>query len=647
MKQVFLVLASVAINIVATKNALASYEGFGKDSVDPKIIAKYAPTPLKPEVSRKIQAMLDLRSPGMGILSPDKKSLFFSWRVTGTNQVWKLNSPMGFPVQMTGGEDQTYLNEITPDGKFLILSRDRNGEEFPGLYLQPITGGELKKIIHESKVQVSFEFVSEDGKWIYFRANNIKPDSFAIHRYNIETAQSEKVFTEDGIWSVSDYKESKLLLSKAITNLASEIYEWDMASQKLTPILGQNEKVEYSVYYGNAKNEFIVMTSKFGEFRSLYQYKGEKFKPLTENLKWDVEGFGMDRKRKNIFYTVNENGYTKPFILDAKTFKQKKVPEFKNADHVYFGFIDKAGETVTVGVVTSQSPRISYTYNIKNQKLTQWLIPSTPEIDAKAFVSAKLETYTTRDNAKIPMFVRRPKSCEDKNLTKPCPVVVHFHGGPEAQSVSGFNLTAQMFVDSGIIFVEPNVRGSDGYGKSWLDSDNGPKRLSVITDIEDAAIYIKKNWAVNQQTPKVGIMGWSYGGYSSLVGMTKFSGQFDAGVALVGMSDLKTFLLNTAPYRRALRIPEYGDPVKDEAALKELSPVTYIDRLKSPLLIIQGVSDPRVPAGEAISFHEKALKRGVKSQLILFADEGHGASKRSNQVFELGHTLSFFQENLK
>ncbi|MFN4777339.1 MAG: alpha/beta hydrolase family protein, partial [Pseudanabaena sp.] len=183
--------------------------------------------------------------------------------------------------------------------------------------------------------------------------------------------------------------------------------------------------------------------------------------------------------------------------------------------------------------------------------------------------------------------------------------------------------------------------------KTWLNADNGRDRLKVITDIEDASIYIRKNWQINGITPKIGIVGGSYGGYSALIGMSKFAGSYDAGVSIVGISNLVTFLNNTAPYRRILRISEYGDPVKDREALIELSPVTYSDRIKSPLLIIQGANDPRVPVGEAIQIQKILEQKKIPSQLVIFPDEGHGSSKRSNQVLEIGYTLDFFKKYLQ
>jgi dipeptidyl aminopeptidase/acylaminoacyl peptidase len=142
-------------------------------------------------------------------------------------------------------------------------------------------------------------------------------------------------------------------------------------------------------------------------------------------------------------------------------------------------------------------------------------------------------------------------------------------------------------------------------------------------------------------------MGGSYGGYSTLMAMSRFAGSYDAGVAIVGMANLRTFLLNTAPYRRILRISEYGDPEKDKDALEKLSPTTYLNQVKAPLMLIQGVSDPRVPVGEALQMHDQLSAKGIPSELMIFPDEGHGAAKRDNKVLELGHALRFMQEHLQ
>lgn len=630
-----------------------TYSGHGAESVPPEVLAKYAPPPLPPELTRRVQAMLDVRGAALGIVGPKGDRLYFGWNITGTPQIWRLDGPKSFPIQMTGGEDATRLSDVTPDGKYLVVSRDVGGQEDPGLYLQPIEGGALTRIHHEKGTRAFYAFTTADSRTLYFAANDIKPDSYAIYRYDIASGERSLVFDTPGLWFVADHREGangemQLLLAKATGALSREYFELDVQTRKLTPLLGQGEQIEYDVAYAPAAGEFFVRTNKMGEFRRLYKWTpGGDFSPITPEIKADVEGFVLDRPRVRLYYAVNDGGYTRLNVLDAKSLTPLDLPVPDNPDHVVAGAVSPDGRFVTVGVETSQAPRSSYVYDWATKTLTQWVVPSAPEIDLSRFSVTKLDSYTARDGTSIPMFIRYPAGCAPEDApAKPCPVVVEFHGGPEGQATPGFSTYAQMFVDSGFIFAQPNVRGSDGYGRTWLSADDGAKRLDIITDIEDAGRELRKRYTRNGQAPKIAIVGGSYGGYSALIGMTMFAGTYDAGVSLVGISNLRTFLLNTAPYRRALRISEYGDPEKDKEALEKLSPTTYIERVKGPLLMIQGVDDPRVPAGESIQMQEALQARGVPSSLILIAGEGHGAARRGGQVLMMGHMIRFLEEHL-
>jgi dipeptidyl aminopeptidase/acylaminoacyl peptidase len=649
---VFLVAAGLSARVAAAAPAQPpasppggqSYSGHGAGSVPAAVIAKFAPPPLPGDLSRAIQAMTDIRSPALGVVSPDGKRLFFIWRVTGTSQLWRLDGPQRFPVQLTAGEDRTGLPGVAPDGSFLLVSRDRNGEEYPGLYLQSPEGGPLRLIQHQPRVQTFAEFISDDSRYVYYRANDIKPDSFAIYRWDRKTGNRETVFAEPGLWSVADHRpDGRLLLNKNLGSSVNEIHEWTPASKKLTPIIGQGEREEFSARYAAADGEVLVLTPKLGEYRRLYRWRAGKLDPVSPEMKHDVSGFSVDEPRTRILYTVNQNGYTRTQAVDARTYRPLMLPALPEADHVFYGPFSRDGRYVSLGIDTGKAPLTSYVLDWNTGKLTQWQLPSAPEVDLNRFVRATLEWYPARDGTRIPMFVRRPGKC----LRATCPVVVDFHGGPEGQAQPGFSPYAQLFVDAGFVLVEPNVRGSDGYGKTWYHADDGPKRLDILTDIEDCARFIRKEWARGGTAPRLAIMGGSYGGYSTLLGMTMFAGAYDAGVSVVGPSNLVSFLNNTAPYRRAMRASEYGDPEKDREALLKLSPITYINKVKGPLLLIQGANDPRVPAGETIQMHEALEARGLRSPLIIFGDEGHGSAKRGNQVLELGHTLLFLREHLK
>jgi len=650
-----------AVLLLAASAALSqqpSYSGLGAESVSPELVAKFAAPPLDAAVSRRIQTMLDVRAPGLGVVAPDGSRLYFGWRITGTPQIFRLDEPKGFPVQMTGGEDRTGLEGITPDGKWLVLSRDVGGEENPGLFLQPASGGPLRTVQKVPKVQTFLDFVTEDGKELYFHANDAAPDSYAIYRFDLASGTKTLVFGEKGLWSVGDHLGSgadlRLLLVKATGSVSTEYAEYVPATKRFTPLLGAGEATEYDAAYAAQPGELLVRTNKFSDFRRLYRWKtggdatAGSFREVLAPAGMDVAGFSIDRARRRVYASLNDGGYSRLRVLDAKTLSPLDLPLPKDAEQVYAGSATPDGRFVTLGVETAQAPRTSYVWDWEKKALTQWVLPSAPEVDLSAFVPAKLMTYPARDGTKIPMFVRFPKGCApgENPATDPCPVVVEFHGGPEGQATPGFSTYAQMFVEAGFVFVEPNVRGSDGYGKAWMDADNGSKRLDIITDIDDAGKWVRANWGRNGKVPRVGVTGGSYGGYSTLVAMTMFAGTYDAGAAVVGISNLETFLRNTAPYRRILRISEYGDPEKDAEMLRKLSPVNYLDRVKAPLLVIQGVNDPRVPAGEAIQVHDLLEKRGVASPLILFPDEGHGASKRANLVLMIGHVIRFLEVHL-
>jgi dipeptidyl aminopeptidase/acylaminoacyl peptidase len=632
----------------SASSSAPAYSGHGVETIAPELLEKYRPRPLRPEVARRIESLMDVRAPGVGRLSPDGRALYFTWNITGIGQVWRIAGAGRFPAQLTGGEDRTELAAITPDGKTLVVTRDRKGEENPGLYLQSPAGGELQVIQHVKGVQTRFEVVSSDSRYVYFTANDKKPDTYVVYRWDVAGRNKETVFDrEDGIWSVSDIKDDgRLLLRKATGSLSSEYSEWDPRKAKLTPLLGQGEREEYDAVYGAREGELLVHTNKLGEFRRLYSWRAGKLERVGErvgdDVKFDVDWFDIDRKRTRVLYTTNEGGYSRPHALDAGTLKSIALPKLPEADNVSFGPTTPDGRFTTIGIDDGRHPLQSYVLDWTTRRLEAWDAPSTPEIDTTKFARAELESFPARDGTKIPVLVRRPDRC----AAEPCPVVVHFHGGPEAQTRPGFDVRGQMFVDAGMIFAEPNVRGSDGYGKAWSHADDGPKRLAIVTDIEDAAKWARVRFAAGGKEPKVGIYGGSYGGYSTLIGMTMFAGAYDAGVDVVGVSDLRTFLRNTAPYRRILRISEYGDPDKDAEALAKLSPMTYVDRVKAPLLIMQGASDPRVPAGEAVQIHDALEKRGVPCDLMIFPDEGHGAQKRENRVLMLGHAVAFLRDKL-
>ncbi len=626
----------------ATGTPAVAYQGLGADSVSPAEVARYAAPPLPREASARIEAMLDVRGAPAGVLTARGDRMFFTSALTGSNQVWRQDGPMAFPVQLTGGADRTSVVGLTPDDSFVVVSRDVGGQENPGLYLLDPRGGALRRIIHAPKVQAALQFISDDSKTLYFRANDRDPGSYALYRYELATGATELVFDTPGLWSIDDHRDGTWLLTKDLGNTQVEVYEYDVARKQLTPVIGQGEAEDHDVRYGARPGQILVRTNKRGDFQRVYSLQRGVLTPISTDIPFDVVEFGIDQARRRIYLQVNERGYQRVSVFDARTLRPLPLPALPAADSVSLAGVSRSGRFVQLQLDGSRLPPTAYTLDWQTRKLRAWRTPMAPEIDVASFAQATLESYPARDGTPIPMFVRRPARCD-----APCPVIVDFHGGPESQTRPGFAPQAQLYVDAGFVYVQPNVRGSSGYGKAWLHADDGPKRLAVVTDIEDAARFIRASWAKDGKPPRIGVLGSSYGGYSVLMAMTYFAGAFDAGVQTVGISNLVTFLTNTAPYRRILRISEYGDPVQDKDALVHLSPLTHVARIKAPLLSIQGVNDPRVPVGEALQITRELTRRAIPGGLILFPDEGHGVTRRENQVLAIGHALAFFEKHLR
>lgn len=643
--KMFLLILSAMVFLTACQSTTApkKYSGFGASSLTPQQLVTFAPPPPSAELKNQIEKLVDLRSSSPGLITSDGKQLFVNWNVTGSNQVWKLQGPKSFPEQLTGGEDPTQLVGLSPNNQWLVISRDSKGDENPGIYLMSTKGGLLKKIYYNSKHQTSFLGFTEDSQSLYYQTNDKTPDSYSIYKYSLKTQAPELIWDKPGIWSLSDIKGNLAILTLAKGSMQNEHYVLDLTTKTSTPLIGQNELEDYDVMFTNQKDEYLVLTNKPSEYRRLYTLKKGQLTPWSPELANDISDAKLSYQRNYLLYTLNKNGYSQLKLAHLETKKTIDLPGLAQAQQSYPGSFSYNEQFVTYAGEFHNSPRKNYVYSIKTKKAQEWVLSSTPEIDTTHFVKPTLETYKSQDGTDIPMFVWRSEKCK----TEVCPVIVQFHGGPESQFIPRFSPIANLYTEHGFIFVAPNVRGSDGYGKSWLRADNGAHRLKVITDIRDCADYIKKTWAKNGKVPKVGITGGSYGGYSTLVGASMFADSYDAALAIVGMSSLISFIENTAPYRRALRMNEYGDPAKDREVMLKLSPITYVEKVTKPLMIAHGASDPRVPVGEAVQFYEIVHKKNKDSQLVIFPDEGHGVAKRPNIVLLQTYMLDFFEKHLK
>jgi protease II len=474
--------------------ANADYKGLGKESVSAETLKQYAPASLDPAISSKIQTYMDLSSIPLGKLSSDGKTLYQPWRVTGNLQIWRVDKPMAFPIQMTGGTSTTSLFSVSNDGKYIFLHRDVDGSENPGLFYQLATGGPLKTIFRKDNVKAEMHYVASDSRTVYFITNEKDKESYGIYTYNIETGETNLVFDQPGLWGIADvWKDEILLLQKDRGGMIQEYYIYSLKDKKLNPVFGQNESLDCSVSFATKPNEFFVLTNKLEDFKALYLLKGSQFKKVSQEKNIEIDGFHIDQSRTRVLLALNDRGYSRFTAISATSHARLNVPTFKDAEHVAFGSTTRNGRFTVISADYAQKPRESFVYDWQNSKLTKWVQQGSPEVDMKTFTVSKVSSYKNRLQIDIPTVERIPPQCE-KAL---CPVIVSFHGGPEGQSFPGISIQTQVLNDQGYIVVEPNVRGSTGYGRKWVDADNGILRLEIIYDIEDAAIELRKKFTVN------------------------------------------------------------------------------------------------------------------------------------------------------
>ena len=228
---------------------------------------------------------------------------------------------------MTGGMDTTGIADITPDGTTIILQRDRNGEENFRVYLQKATGGPLTVVQHKQGVQTFAQFITDDGQWLDSAANDIKPNSYALYRYDLKSGARQTVFDQEGLWSVSDHQpDGRLLLRKETGGMSAEYFEWDSSKKTRRPLFGQGETEDWHAEYG-AEGDIIARAPRDAEFYRLWRWRAGTFSAISPEAKHDVEAFRVDPKRQRILYTVNEDGYVRLRGMDAHSLRPIPIPQ--------------------------------------------------------------------------------------------------------------------------------------------------------------------------------------------------------------------------------------------------------------------------------------------------------------------------------
>lgn len=520
-----------------------------------------------------------------------------------------------------------------------LFTHDSGGDENFQIFLQSLDSLGAVRLTQGKWQNVGMVW-SNAGDRFAFSSNKRNGKDFDICVADIRQPQNNStVLSATGSWSVACWSpdDSLILVSHYISRTASFLYVCNWRTGHCFPLHDTTDTVSQESGAWGPEGRGVFLTSDQGtDVRALryYDFASRRETILTASIPWDVREIEISRNRKLLAFHTNENGYSHIYIMNTSTFAWREVPGLPLGG-IYGMRFDPTGENLGMTITTARHPEEAYSLKLSDFSLTRWTFSDMGGLDSNALVSPQLVYYPTFDSVRgalrtIPCFVYMPKSKHGR-----FPVLVDVHGGPESQFWPYFKPNLQYDVNElGLCVVAPNIRGSGGYGRSFLSLDNGYKREDAVKDIGCLLSWISSKKALD--TSRVGISGGSYGGYVSLASLARFSDKLRAGIDMYGICNFVTFLERTSPYRRDLRRIEYGDE-RDPAMrafLSRISPLTNASNIRCPLFILQGANDPRVPEYESDQIAAAVRGHGGTVWKIVASDEGHGFRKKSNEDFQ-------------
>jgi dipeptidyl aminopeptidase/acylaminoacyl peptidase len=585
------------------------------------------------EVKESVQRYQNYREAIFRDWLPDG-SMLITTRFGATNQVHRVAAPGADRTQITFFDEPIAEAETIPGTSRFLFQRDTGGDEWFQLYSMGLAGQPVPLTEPGTRNQ-AFAF-SRDGKLLAWSRAIKGSGDYAILTADPANPASRRVaYQGTGAIGVDDVSadKAKILLERGISNRETRLSLLDFASGKATELAWSSAK---PARYENARfarngDGIIAITDLGSEVRRLVDIDVATGKQSTispADLKWDVEAYDVAENGTTIAYAVNEDGYSKIWLLDQASGRRWPVEGLPGGVMTGLKF-SSDGSKLAISMSTAKSAGDVWVADLgANGKITRWTNSELGPIDPATLSEPKLIRFKSFDGLSVPAFVYRPAGLPADAKT---PVVIDIHGGPESQTRPRWNPISQQMANAiGATVILTNVRGSDGYGTRYLNLDNGPKREDSVKDIGALLDWIGAQ--PNLDKDKVAVYGQSYGGYMSLAVMTHYSDRLVGGVERYGISDFITFLNNTEAYRRDNRRAEYGDE-RDPAMRKvfeRINPLANVAKIKKPMLVMQGANDPRVPQSESDQVVAGIRANGVDAWYVVYADEGHGFLKKHN-----------------
>lgn len=574
----------------------------------------------------------------------NEQLIMYTSNKSGDTQLWEKNLANGEEIQLTHGKERVFGQHADRDTETLVFSMDVGGNENAQVFMLKKGMKEPKHLTSNNKVRHMIGGIK--GKRLVVAENERDEQSFDISVIDLDSGEKTTVLInrDHYNWPSSLSPDGRFLTYNKLKG------ESDNALWMVDTYTGQSLRIapderisaETQACWLPDSSGFYLLTDRVGEFISLafYQVEDASFQ-LVKSYDWDVQSLAVTGEGKYLAVIKNVDGYSELQVYEREGMKEVALPPLPKGVYAPYSTMDAIGSKLLFSISLPQEPENIYQLDLANKKLEQLTFNTVANTDKDSMVKPQLLRFSSFDGLHVPFFLYVPKGKEASNL----PVMIDIHGGPEGQEMPAFNPFLQYMLAEGIAVVAPNVRGSTGYGKTYTHLDDVEKRLDSVRDIEELVKFLVKQGIADEK--RIGVMGVSYGGFMTLSCAARLPRLWACAIDTVGMFNLVTFLENTAPYRRLHRESEYGSLEKNRQLLYDVSPVSKVDDILAPLMVVHGANDPRVPVGEAEQVVQRLKDRGVQVEYLLYADEGHGISKLKNKLDCYPKMASFIKKHLK
>ncbi|MBX3618762.1 MAG: S9 family peptidase [Rhizobacter sp.] len=657
-----LALPFVAIATLALAACTSTAPAGGVIAPNANLVTQDIP-PIPASLAARVEKYTDFRGHSLVDWHPSQREMVVAHRQGGgnTTQLFRLRGPLGELDQLTDGADPVTTASYEPhEGRYLVFERSSGGSEADQLYrldlatrtttllTDPAERHNLAGWLHQRRELLTASLPLD--KTAQGGTRTRVTTTFRLMNPLAPASTRTVAALEGGGWYAAGISrdDRQVALTRYLSATESQVWLMDLATGRATQILpapGSNERATYfagEFMPGDAG--LFVLSDRAGEFRELmaYRFSDRQLTRMSAHIPWDVDNMSASDDGSRIAAQVNADGRSELHLFDGRTLKELPLPALPPGSVSASVFHRRTGE-LAFALDSAKGPSQIYTLATTGQ-VAQWSRAyAPPGVDMASFPDQTLVRWKTFDGRSISGLMNMPPA----RFTGKRPVMVLIHGGPEAQATMGFMGRYNYFIhELGMAIIEPNVRGSSGFGKSFLALDDGMKREDSVKDI--GALL---DWIATQpqlDASRVVVVGGSYGGYMSLAVSTHYADRIAGSIDIVGISNFVTFLQNTESYRRDLRRVEYGDE-RDPAMrafLEKISPLTNAGRITKPLFVVQGKNDPRVPYTEAEQIVARARANGTPVWYLRAENEGHGFARKENADFQLYAMIVFLQRTI-